>query len=310
MSLATTTTPRAMPLTTSTTKAPTINILLTSFAGLGLPRTLSLPISPNTPISSALSTIYARLPQINHPLLITTTNNKQLLASSTDPVSSLLTNANDAFLPLRLSVRLCGGKGGFGSQLRAAGGRMSSRKKRNNEDPNGSNRNLDGRRLRTINEAKKLAEYLATKPDMDKKEREERKKRWEDVVAAAERKEEEVRSGKAGHSQGRLDAEYVESKEVAEEKTREAVIRAMREQMMERTGSESSAEVEGGSGDEEVDGSEESSSEDAETEAGGASFFGWDEEDDEDEDEEGEADVPVAATAPVAYTGKGKGKAV
>ncbi|KAK4902543.1 hypothetical protein LTR27_000480 [Elasticomyces elasticus] len=308
MSLATATTPRAMSPTTSTTVAPTINILLTSFAGLGLPRTLSLPISPNTPISSALSTIYAHLPQINHPLLITTTNNKQLLASDTTPVSTLLTNTNDAFLPLRLSVRLCGGKGGFGSQLRAAGGRMSSRKKRNNEDPNGSNRNLDGRRLRTINEAKKLAEYLATKPDMDKKEREERKKRWEDVVAAAERKEEEVRSGKAGYSQGRLDADYVESKEAAEEKTREAVVRAMREQMMERTGSESSAEVEGGSGDEEVvDGSEESSSEEAEAEAGGASFFGWDEEEDDDEDE---VVAPVAATAPVAYTGKGKGKAV
>ncbi|KAK5719744.1 hypothetical protein LTR17_015195 [Elasticomyces elasticus] len=305
MSLATATTPRAMPPTTSTPVAPTINILLTSFAGLGLPRTLSLPISPNTPISSALSTIYARLPQLNHPLLITTTSNKQLLASSTDPVSSLLTNANDAFLPLRLSVRLCGGKGGFGSQLRAAGGRMSSRKKRNNEDPNGSNRNLDGRRL-----PKKLAEYLATKPDMDKKEREERKKRWEDVVAAAERKEEEVRSGKAGHSQGRLDADYVESKEAAEEKTREAVVRAMREQMMERTGSESSAEIEGGSGDEDmVDGSEESSSEEAEAEAGGASFFGWDEEED-DEDEEDEVEAPVAATAPVAYTGKGKGKAL
>jgi hypothetical protein len=44
-----------------------------------------------------------------------------------------------------------GGKGGFGSQLRAAGGRMSSQKTSNND----SCRDLSGRRLSTIKEAKK-----------------------------------------------------------------------------------------------------------------------------------------------------------
>ena len=51
---------------------------------------------------------------------------------------------------LRLSPRLRGGKGGFGSQLRAAGGRMSSQKTSNND----SCRDLNGRRLSTIKEAK------------------------------------------------------------------------------------------------------------------------------------------------------------
>ena len=297
--------------TTKVEQPATVNILLTSFAGLGLPRTLSVPVSASTPIRDVVTIIHSRLPRINHPLLITTTNNKQLLASDPAPLSTLLSNASDTFLPLRLSVRLCGGKGGFGSQLRAAGGRMSSRKKRGEQqDPNGSNRNLDGRRLRTIDEAKKLAEYLAVKPDMEKKEREERKKRWEGVVAAAERREEEVKSGKAGVNQGRLDAEYVESKEAAEEKTREAVLRAMREEMaeMHRTGSESSVENEGASGDEGADGSSGSSEEDkpvGDDAAAGRTFFGWDDEEDDDEDEEEEE----TAAAPELYAGKGKGKA-
>jgi hypothetical protein len=52
---------------------------------------------------------------------------------------------------LRLVPRMRGGKGGFGSQLRAAGGRMSSQKTNNND----SCRDLSGRRLSTIKEAKK-----------------------------------------------------------------------------------------------------------------------------------------------------------
>lgn len=57
----------------------------------------------------------------------------------------------DDFLTLRLIPRVLGGKGGFGSQLRAAGGRMSSQKTNNND----SCRDLNGRRLSTIKEAKK-----------------------------------------------------------------------------------------------------------------------------------------------------------
>lgn len=53
---------------------------------------------------------------------------------------------------VRLAVRLHGGKGGFGSQLRAAGGRMNSKRGQNNTD---ACRDLNGRRLSTIKEAKK-----------------------------------------------------------------------------------------------------------------------------------------------------------
>lgn len=289
----------------------TVNILLTSFAGLGLPRTLSLPVSASVKISDVVHTILDRLPRIDHRLIITTTSNKQLLLADDASVSTLLSTPHDTFLPLRLSARLCGGKGGFGSQLRAAGGRMSSRKNRQNqaENVNGSNRNLDGRRLRTVDEAKKLAEYLAIKPEMAKREKEERKKRWEEVVAAAERREEEVRSGKAGVNQGRLDAEYVDSKELAEEKTREAVLKAMREGMIgvERTGSESSADVEDGESEEGDAVGSSASSEEAkpsDQNAGGNTFFGWDEDENDDDDDEDAVEEP--AKAEPAYEGKGK----
>lgn len=100
---------------------------------------------------------------------------------------------------------------------------MSSRRKKNQGDSNSSNRNLDGRRLRTITEAKALAEYLALKPEMEKKEREARRKRWEQVVQLAEKREHDIRNG----SKGRVDGKWVEDKEEAEERTREAVSLAM-----------------------------------------------------------------------------------
>lgn len=101
---------------------------------------------------------------------------------------------------------------------------MSSRRKKNQGDSNSSNRNLDGRRLRTVAEAKALAEYLALKPDMEKKEKEARRNRWEKVVELAEKKEAEARID----SKGRVDVQWVVDKEEAEEKTREAVLTALR----------------------------------------------------------------------------------
>lgn len=232
---------------------------------------------------------------------------------------------------LLLTPATLGGKGGFGSQLRAAGGRMSSRKNKRNaqteEQRNGSNRNLDGRRIRTITEAKNLATYLAMKPDMDKKEREEKRKRWEAVIDAAERREDEVKRGKGGNV--RLDGQWVEQKEEVEAKTRDAVLAAMKAgligneaPMLERTGSETSASAEERDSDgvmmEEEATSSSSDAEEATsskpTPASAApssrTFFGWDEDDEdmsdeEDDEEEGQSEEH----APAAYEGKGKGKA-
>ena len=200
-----------------------INVLLSSFRGLGLPPTCNLLCPDTSSIEDLLGQISKRLPTLNTRLIVTTPSNQEIFPSQ-QLVSTLFDKEECDFLQLRLSVPLCGGKGGFGSQLRAAGGRMSSKRKKNQGDNNSSNRNLDGRRLRTVNEAKALAEYLAVKPDMDKKEREARRKRWEQVVQLAEKKAEEIKEG----SNGKVDGQWVEDKEEAGERTREAVIAVMK----------------------------------------------------------------------------------
>lgn len=101
---------------------------------------------------------------------------------------------------------------------------MSSKKKKNQGDENGSSRNLDGRRLRTINEAKALAEYLAIKPEMEQKEKEKRRARWQQIIEAAEEKEHEIKN----NTKGRVSGKWVEDKEEAGERTREAVLAAIK----------------------------------------------------------------------------------
>ncbi|KAG6013549.1 hypothetical protein E4U54_006592 [Claviceps lovelessii] len=199
-----------------------INVLVTTFGGLGVPPTLVVPIPQTTTVSELREEIIERLPITDHRLIITTLSNRQLPEASQAPISTYLSSSQDEFLSLRLAVPLCGGKGGFGSQLRAAGGRMSSRKKKNQED-HGSSRNLDGRRLRTVNEAKALAEYLAIKPEMEKKEKEKRRERWEKIVHMSEEKQAQIKNG----GTGRLDGKWVEDKEESNERTREAVAAVM-----------------------------------------------------------------------------------
>ncbi|EGX93168.1 hypothetical protein CCM_04540 [Cordyceps militaris CM01] len=200
-----------------------INVLVSTFGGLGLPPTVILPAQPSTTITAFRHQLNERLPVTTSRLILTTVSNKQLPNESDTQLSSYLSTENDEFLSLRLGIPLCGGKGGFGSQLRAAGGRMSSRKKKTQDD-NGSSRNLDGRRLRTVNEAKALAEYLAIKPDMDMKEKEKRRARWEEIVRQTEAREAEIKNG----GKSMIDGQWAEDREESSERTRDAVLAAMK----------------------------------------------------------------------------------
>lgn len=202
----------------------TINVLLSTFDGLGLPPTVVLQAPVDTTITSLREQISHKLPTTTERLIVTTLSNRQLPQASEAPISTYLSSSSDEILSLRLSVPLCGGKGGFGSQLRAAGGRMSSRKKR--DDDNGSSRNLDGRRLRTVNEAKALAEYLAIKPEMDRAEKEKRRARWEQITQQAEEKENDIKNG---GGKGKIDGQWLEDKEESSERTRDAVLAAMKQ---------------------------------------------------------------------------------
>lgn len=202
---------------------------------------------------------------------------------------------------------------------------MSSKRKRNQGEDNGSNRNLDGRRIRTVNEAKALAEYLAVKPDMDRKEKEERRKRWEMVVEAAERREEEVRNGggAAGKSRGKVDGEWMEDKEEMSEKARDAVLRAMKDGTWKDNlggemvgGSSSSSAAEGSSSGSPMSSEESDEDMDDAAETNGAAkgkapvrrYIGFDDDDEfmsSDEDEEAEEDKNPSEEP----EGKGKGRA-
>lgn len=146
-----------------------------------------------------------------------------------------------------------------------------SKKKKTQED-NGSSRNLDGRRLRTITEAKALAEYLAIKPDMEKKEKEIRRKRWEQIVEATERKQEEI---KYGSKKVGLDGKWVEDKEETNERTREAVLAALKRGAITdnilNISSSSKGNGVGGSSKEEVVSEEDARDEEEEESSGGES---------------------------------------
>ncbi|KAJ5898827.1 hypothetical protein N7495_003571 [Penicillium taxi] len=243
-----------------------VNILLSSFPGLSLPPTVSFSLPSTSSIFDLTEKVASYLPSSLSvkSLILTTTDNKQVLPSS-DSLQSLLVARNgdsgSTLLPLRLSVPLCGGKGGFGSQLRAAGGRMSSKHKRNQGDQNSSSRNLDGRRLRTVNEAKALAEYLVVKPEMEQKEKEERRKRWQSVVEVAERRQDELKRG----GKERIDGQWMNDKEEMTEKAREAVLLAMKEG--DWTDNLRDA-IMGGSSTSASDGSEEASSSNSDSDEG------------------------------------------
>lgn len=250
--------------------------------------TIAFPTAKDAPSSSIYESLYERAPWIANTSYILTTNSRRTVPTE-GPISALLSSASDTFISLRLTIPLCGGKGGFGSILRAQGGRMSSRKKKQGE-VNGSSRNIDGRRLRTITEAKTLAEYLVIKPEMEKREKEERRKRWEDIVASTERKQEELTNGRM---QVRLDGQWVEDKEEAQNKTREAIEKMM---MAQRSSSEEDEEEE----PEKIEGSSKPVPQ--------RTMFGWDNEDDEFmSDSEEEEDVSEEEKPK--YEGKGKGKA-
>ncbi|KAL1900875.1 hypothetical protein Sste5346_001936 [Sporothrix stenoceras] len=281
-----------------------VNVLVAGIPGDGLPSTYSLPLVPSASIDELWNDLYERLPPIQSRLILTTLGNRQLTHDASANIGDLLSSPQDDFVCLRLSLPVLGGKGGFGSQLRAAGGRMSSKRKKNQAEDNGSSRNLDGRRLRTVTEAKNLAEYLAIKPEMDRKEKEKRRQRWEEIVEMAEKKEEDIKSG----GKGRLDGKWVEDKEEASERTRAAVLAAMASQkivdnlqLSTSAGSSTSAASDGVSKDDSEDtdgGSSSSASESPEpkpsTTAASATFvadskgkgkakvyFAFDDEDDE-----------------------------
>ncbi|KAI0346183.1 hypothetical protein BDW22DRAFT_1352206 [Trametopsis cervina] len=152
------------------------NILVSTFPPFS---TLNVSVDSETPfgaIYELLAERYGDLPRNDSPNfdLVLSPHSGPIPPADT-PLSSLLRAEDDDLVTLRLIPRLRGGKGGFGSQLRAAGGRMSSQKTSNND----SCRDLSGRRLSTIKEAKRLAEYIESEPLRKKAQQEAQKAKLE-----------------------------------------------------------------------------------------------------------------------------------
>lgn len=76
-----------------------------------------------------------------------------------------------------MQPKLCGGKGGFGSMLRAIGAQIE--KTTNRE----ACRDLSGRRLRDINKEKKLKTWLEKKSEREEEASEKKKKKLERLCA-------------------------------------------------------------------------------------------------------------------------------
>ncbi|KAI9295009.1 hypothetical protein K502DRAFT_342033 [Neoconidiobolus thromboides FSU 785] len=105
------------------------------------------------------------------------TINNTLLSYDTyhDKPLSELSKRFDLRAPVLGSIRLRGGKGGFGSMLRAQGGRMNSKVPSNND----ACRDLNGRRLKTVRRARKLIEHIELQKERDKERKEKLKKKIE-----------------------------------------------------------------------------------------------------------------------------------
>ncbi|OCH90321.1 hypothetical protein OBBRIDRAFT_755122 [Obba rivulosa] len=137
----------------------TTSVLISTFPPFP---TLAFSAPGNITIADLYNILGERYPNLPSDLILSP--HRGVAPSPSVSLSSLCAErSEDAGVPLvslRLVPRLLGGKGGFGSQLRAAGGRMSSQKTSNND----SCRDLSGRRLSTIKEAKRLAEYIESEP--------------------------------------------------------------------------------------------------------------------------------------------------
>ncbi|OSC99923.1 hypothetical protein PYCCODRAFT_1372197 [Trametes coccinea BRFM310] len=187
--------------------------------------TLALSVPSETSFADLYALLAERYPTLPlHADLILSPTSGPLPEPST-PLSSLLGDVSEehSLVSLRLGPRIRGGKGGFGSQLRAAGGRMSSQKTSNND----SCRDLSGRRLSTIKEAKKLAEYIETEPLRKKAQQEAQRAKLEALEKKLGMGPDGSIDPLAGKKRRLEDTEYIEQSKDIVENVKSAVSVAM-----------------------------------------------------------------------------------
>ncbi|KAF8124255.1 telomere stability and silencing-domain-containing protein [Boletus edulis] len=178
--------------------------------------TLSLRVPSETCVNSLYDLLCDRYPDLPASDSLYISSYSRSLTPDTR-LSELHGDSSD-LVSLRIIPRLRGGKGGFGSQLRAAGGRMSSQKTSNND----SCRDLSGRRLSTIKTAKRLVDYMENEEERKKAAAEAKKAKLETLerkIALASRDPE----SSAGRKHRFDDTEYLEESQEIIDSVRSAV---------------------------------------------------------------------------------------
>ncbi|CAG7849078.1 SubName: Full=Uncharacterized protein {ECO:0000313/EMBL:CCA67071.1} [Serendipita indica DSM 11827] len=149
----------------------TFTVFVSAFAPFG---NFTLQTAEDVTIEQLFDEIVEKRPLLERVSSLRLCPTSQPLAGASTRLSDLCED-DESMVSFRLSPSLLGGKGGFGSQLRAAGGRMSSQKTSNND----SCRDLSGRRLSTLKEAKKLAAYIENEPARRKAAQDQQKAKLE-----------------------------------------------------------------------------------------------------------------------------------
>lgn len=125
-----------------------VTVLVSAFAPFP---TLTLTLPPSTELWNLVDLLVDKYPTLPAGANLRLAPISRPCADPATQLSELVQDdSRDCLVSFRLYAPVLGGKGGFGSQLRAAGGRMSSQKTSNND----SCRDLSGRRLSTLKQAK------------------------------------------------------------------------------------------------------------------------------------------------------------
>lgn len=133
--------------------------------------------------------------------------------------STSLIRTNDVLL---LCPRVLGGKGGFGSLLRSFGKQIT---KSTNKD---ACRDLTGRRMKHVNQEKRLKEFMAHQAEQAKEKEIKKKEKSE----KRKRKLEQLESGPATHVF--LDPKYDEGREKINQDLEEALSKAAERDLLKR----------------------------------------------------------------------------
>jgi len=173
---------------------------------------LSFPTNAHITISDIKQVVYRRLLLEPKHQCFYTTSGKFL-----NDHTSIFEN-NEEFVNVSLRIRILGGKGGFGSMLRAQGGKMASQKTTNFE----ACRDLNGRRLRTVNEARRLADHLEQEPERQRAQREKVKKKIEEGLREPPTKKHRFD-----------DTAYLKASEEMKEKIQDTVAKALQKPGMD-----------------------------------------------------------------------------